>query len=641
MTKHWGKTRVGSSLILCLLASGWSCEEGVDETTVGSYDHVLGVLLGGLGTEISSCTDAGSALSGTTLTLALASGEEAVISVVGGKLKVNGFTCLKDATSNTPLTSSSVTRIVIDGAGSNSVLLDLAPGSFGGIFGPSGGITINAASGMSVGVRGTENSDRYRMAQQAGGADLFLELNGNNAADVRIVGDPGSVVLTLAGGADSFDAQDTLSLTFLGAAIAMGPVLSEPLSVYGGAGADTLEGGNGDDTLDGGEGNDLFQSKAAGGDGADVFQGGAGTDSVDYSNRTAGVTVDIAPDLSADPDDGETLSNEHDDVKSDIENLRGSGEDDVLTGSTQANVIDGNAGADTLSGGPAGSCTFDSDTLNGGTGDDLFEMGALPNCADVVDGAAGRDTASYALRAGNVSVTLDSAANDGAGGESDNVKSTVEVVLGGDGNDALTGGSANDELHGGPGNDFLKGGNGHDTLVGGPGADRLLGEAGDDRFDEATNVDAAYATSMSAFGGQDVIHGGTGNNTCDFRRGGTTAASYSLCFSATADHCAPAFNDGVDGDDLTNCNYVILDGGVDTVTGSVSNDIVDGGGGGDIIDGGPGDDDLYGEAGDDSLLGGAGNDLLNGGDDQLLFSDGGPGADVCLSPNDGNSNCEI
>ncbi len=637
-----GKTRVGSSLILCVLASGWACEDGLDDTPEGSYDSVLGVLLGGLGTEIASCTDAGPALSGSTLTLAVGSGEDAVISVVRSKLKVNGFQCLKDATSNTPLSSSIVTKLVIDCAGSNSVLLDLSPGPFGAIFGPSGGITINAGNGagVSVGVRGTESTDRYRMAQQVSGSDLFLELNGNTGADVRVVGDPSAVVFTLGAGADSFNAQDTASLSFLGTTIATGPVLTEPLSVYGGAGADTLEGGNGDDTLDGGDNNDLFQSNAAGGDGADVFRGGADQDTVDYSSRTAGVTLDIAPGLSADADDGETSANEGDDIESDVENLRGSAQGDVLTGSAQANVIDGNAGADTLDGGPAGSCALDKDSLNGGSGDDLFEMRALPNCADNVDGGAGRDTASYALRAGNVLVSLDSAANDGASGESDNIRATVEVVLGGDGNDSLEGGNANDELHGGPGNDHLEGGNGDDTLLGGPGADRLLGEVGNDLFDEATNVDAAYATPISAFAGQDVIHGGPGQDTCDFRRGGVAAASYSLCFSASASNCAPAFNDGLDGDDLTNCNYVILDGGVDTVTGSVSGDIVDGGGGADNIDGGPGADELYGEAGDDSLVGGTGDDLLNGGADQTLTINGGSGADICLSPNEGNIACE-
>jgi Ca2+-binding RTX toxin-like protein len=342
-----------------------------------------------------------------------------------------------------------------------------------------------------------------------------------------------------------------------------------------------------------------------------------------------------------DADDGETGADEHDDVKADIENLRGGTGDDVLTGSTQSNLINGNGGDDDISGGPAGSnCLLDIDILNGGAGADVFQMGALSNCGDVVDGGADRDTADYELRGSTVVVSIDGIANDG-NPEGDNVKTTVEVVLGGAGDDDIKGGSSNDELHGGPGNDLLRGGTGNDTLAGGPGSDRLLGEAGDDFFDEATVADARYAIATSAFAGQDVIHGGAGANTCDFRRGDLAAATYALCFSATVANCTPAANDGVDGDDLTNCNRLILDGGNDTVLGSDADDIIEGGGGADSINGGPGNDTIFGDAGDDALFGGAGDDTLDGGPDQTLAGDGGPGTDICLAPNTDATACEL
>src|SRR5690606_3247433 len=120
-----------------------------------------------------------------------------------------------------------------------------------------------------------------------------------------------------------------------------------------------------------------------------------------------------------------------------------------------------------------------------------------------------------------------------------------------------------------------------DTLIGGPGNDELHGEAGDDFIDEAMAEDVAGAsaswslplsgddrtvygryedvgaTTPSAFGGQDKLHGGTGNNTCNFRRGNADASQYSLCYSATTAFCTAAFDDGVtatlasEGDDLT------------------------------------------------------------------------------------------
>lgn len=728
-------------------SSVWSCEGPGDDGLEDLDAQLFGDLLEGLGAELTDCTDAGSALSGTTLTVRLAPADDAVVSVASSKLKINGHQC-KASAGGAELTTTLVRRLEIVGAssGTNSVLIDLAPGPFGSLFGPLGGITIDASQGgsLDVGMRGTSTANVFKMAQDAAGSALYMDLGGNGSADVKIVGDPSSIVVSLGAGADTFNAQDTTRLTFLGATLALRAVVSEPLSIYGGAGADTLEGGNGDDLLEGGEDNDTFQTATAGADGADVFQGGAGVDTVDYSNRTAGVTADIDPGhtrafvegaslagkvltagaaltlsvggspitytslgvsgaaailaeleaapgfsavaiarsddrgrlyieaknagasivISSDPqlliggsspstptrsdsaedlrdaDDGTTGADERDDIRSDVENLKGSSANDVLTGSVQPNVLTGNGGDDDLSGGPAGDCTLDKDVLTGGAGNDVFQMGAAPNCGDNADGGLGADVATYALRSGAVSVTLDGAANDGAS-EGDTVRTNIEVVLGGQGADTLLGGNNPDRLHGGPGNDVLRGGAGNDTLTGGTGDDSLFGEAGDDFFDEASALDAAYSTALSAFGGQDILHGGAGANTCDFRRGGSTGASYSLCYSATAQPCARAANDGLDGDDLTNCSRVILDDGADTLIGSDGDDLIEAGAGADVIDGGAGNDRIFGEAGDDELTGGSGGDMLDGGQHQTLASDGGSGDDVCISVSAGSASCEL
>lgn len=741
-TRRW--TGLGSALlVLPIAASASSCDDA-DPVVRGSYDNEFGVLLDALGADIPSCTDAGSALNGTTLTLTLGGDEDAVISAVASKLKVNGHQCLKDAASGVQLTTSMVRQLIVQcaGSGSNSVLIDLAAGPFGALAGPSGGITVHAENGsaVSIGVRGTDGSNRYRMAEAVASSDLYLELSGDNAADVKVIGDPTSVVLTLGAGSDTFNAHDTTSLSFLGPTVLMRAVQSEPLTVYGGPGADTLEGGNGNDILDGGDDRDVFQSDATGSDGADVFQGGAGIDTADYSSRTLGVTVDVDPGYThayvvgasldgktlsagaaltlsvngssitytsagqtggvailaelnadaafnvvasaraddrgqlvieaagagatlailsdtqgligytatrtdspvdlADADDGQTGASENDDVKGDIENIKGGSGDDVLTGNGSSNQIDGGAGNDDLAGGSAGTCSSDVDSLNGGAGDDSFQMGPLPNCADILDGGAGRDTVSYELRADGVTLTLDGRAEDGDG-ENDNVKTGIEVVLGGDGGDLITGSTGNEALHGGPGNDVLRGGVGNDTLIGGPGIDSLFGEVGDDFIDEASATDTAYDDAFNAFGGADVIHGGAGFNVCDYHRGNSTAASYTLCYSATASNCTPAANDGPDGDDLTNCTQLTLDDGADSVVGSASDDVIEGRGGDDSISGGAGNDRLYGEAGDDRLSGDDGADTLDGGSEQSTPSDGGEGGDVCVSVAVGSLSCEI
>jgi Ca2+-binding RTX toxin-like protein len=754
---------LGSGLIVLPLAAGVACEEVDDDPVRDPYANEFGVLLDALGAELPSCVDATGALVDGTLTLALAPGDDCILSVVSGKLKVNGHQCRKAAIVADPdavppvlgvaaveLSTNLVKKLVVEGASgaSNSVLVDLVPGPFGNLFGPIGGITVNAGNGaaVSIGVRGTDAANRFKMAEATTGGELYLELSGDSAADMKVVGDPSSVVLTLGAGGDAFSAQDTQSFTFQGSLVATQAVSVEPITVYGGSGADVLEGGLGNDTLDGGDDNDTFQTDVDGLDGADIYRGGAGSDTIDYSNRTAGVTVDIDPghtrafvegaslygktlnagtaltlsvggggtitytsagqsgttailaelnavpafsavatakaddrarlvieakaddativilsdnqrliggaspstptradtasDL-ADADDGATGADEHDDVRADVENIKGGPGDDVLTGSPSPNLIDGAAGNDDISGGIAGTCATDIDNLNGGVGEDVIELGAAPNCPDVIDGGAGRDIASYALRNGGVTVTLDNANNDGAS-EKDNVKTTLEVVLGGDGNDAITGGTPHDELHGGPGNDVLKGGAGDDTLVGGTGNDSLVGEAGDDYFDEGSSADTAYDKPVSAFDGRDTIHGGVGLNICDYHRGTSTAGTFTLCYSATATACAGASNDGPEGDNLTNCGHLMLDDGADSVTGSDNDDLIEGGGGADTIHGAAGNDRLFGDAGDDRLFGGEGGDALDGGPDQVSGSDGGPGPDICVSVVASSStNCEI
>ncbi|NEU84614.1 cadherin-like domain-containing protein, partial [Nostoc sp. UIC 10630] len=69
---------------------------------------------------------------------------------------------------------------------------------------------------------------------------------------------------------------------------------------------------------------------------------------------------------------------------------------------------------------------------------------------------------------------------------------------------------------------------------------------------------------------------------------------------------------------------------VDSLIGSIGNDIINGGNGNDTIYGGAGDDSLFGENGNDVLYGdglmdgGAGNDTLNGGNgDDTLYGGGG------------------
>ena len=112
---------------------------------------------------------------------------------------------------------------------------------------------------------------------------------------------------------------------------------------YANQGDDVIRGMGGADTEQGGPGNDVLLQDAAA-NGGDVLSGGTGVDRVDYSGRGAAVKVT----LDNRANDG--TGSEGDNVKSDVENVRGGRGADTLTGSSVANTLEGLAGNDVLDG---------------------------------------------------------------------------------------------------------------------------------------------------------------------------------------------------------------------------------------------------------------------------------------------------
>ncbi|MCR3726718.1 Ca2+-binding RTX toxin-like protein [Streptomyces umbrinus] len=168
--------------------------------------------------------------------------------------------------------------------------------------------------------------------------------------------------------------------------------------------------------------------------------------------------------------------------------LKGESGNDVVNGgpSPGSNLLNGGSGTDTLNGG----VTFD--LLIGGPG------------ADRLSGGGGTsDLVSYLDSTAGVFVDIDNAADDGIGGEGDNVLTDVEFVYGSQFGDTLTGGAAGDILSGFGGNDLLLGGAGNDTLVGGAGSDTHNGGAGNDTLDAVDGVS-----------GNDSLNGGANTDTC-------------------------------------------------------------------------------------------------------------------------------
>jgi hypothetical protein len=169
--------------------------------------------------------------------------------------------------------------------------------------------------------------------------------------------------------------------------------------------------------------------------------------------------------------------------------------DAPLMGTSGSDVIRGTSGNDTI------FALDGNDVIFGNAGDDDIDGG--PG-ADDIHGGAGSDSVLYGDRTAPVSVSLDDAANDGQAGEGDNVRSDVENIYGGQGNDTLTGNSAPNLLDGSGGDDVIFDGGGRDRVFGGDGNDTITSFDGvedivdcgpghdtvtADRFDLASNCE--------------------------------------------------------------------------------------------------------------------------------------------------------
>ena len=389
----------------------------------------------------------------------------------------------------------------------------------------------------------------------------------------------------------------------------------------GGRRDDKLFGGDGDDILDGGAGEDMLE----GGYGADMLTGGEDSDTASYSMSMMGVTVRLHSGQAMGGDAegdmwnlSETVEYQDGDEEmqeatvADIENLTGSGNDDILAGDLRDNVIMGGGGDDKIYGGPnpadadkeGNSRLTNADTLHGGGGNDMLF------------GGVGADT-----------------------------------LKGDAGNDMLNGGSGADRLYGGYGSDMIYADT-MDTVINGwvedppedpDNAGTDLTEAQEDpmavdtvsfaRLEDETvgNTGAGGATAViwqlateapnvenvigsqgndniAGTAGKNVIEGGEGGDILD---GGDEEDT--LSYESSDDWIRVTLNDSgaatasrghASGDQASN---------FENVRGSAYDDDITGNNVANKLWGGAGDDDLDGEEENDTLEGGAGADKLDGG----------------------------
>jgi Ca2+-binding RTX toxin-like protein len=147
--------------------------------------------------------------------------------------------------------------------------------------------------------------------------------------------------------------------------------VTAPLSVFGGAGADTITSGAGNDRLSGGLGDDTLVLDTDTQLGSDIVDDAGGNDWLDFSGTT---TVSLLVDI------GSTLTQT---VNANLRlTLMGAALIDAVAGGTGADTIRGNALANILLGNAG------NDSLLGFAGNDLLIGGAG---ADSLSGGAGDD----------------------------------------------------------------------------------------------------------------------------------------------------------------------------------------------------------------------------------------------------------
>ncbi|CAN5190545.1 hypothetical protein BH10PSE4_BH10PSE4_11110 [soil metagenome] len=472
----------------------------------------------------------------------------------------------------------------------------------------------------------------------AGGADTLSggagadTLNGGLGADY-MAGAAGDDVYVVDSVADKvieaanagFDTvRTTLASYTLGAELeGLSSIGVGPFTGTGNSLANRLSGGVAADTLDGGQGADTL----VGGGGDDQLIGGEGSDTAVYAGQRSRYVV------FADGAGGLVV----------VDSLLGGEGVDHLAGIEQLTFADGSFSANAIAQGASLSGSAANDVIIAATGD------------DTLDGGAGDDTLIGGL--GNDVYYVDSLGDhvvEVAGEGYDEIRTSVSLALASDvdveqltllgaANLTLTGNALANKLVGNDGANTLNGGTGADTLVGGKGNDVYLvdnvGEVVTELLNQGTdtvrtslsayqlgaNIENLTFTGTGAFYGignelSNVITGGAGVDTLV---GGAGADTYVIINGKT--QIIEAAGGGID-TVVATVTHVLADnvenlkifgtgsGGVrltgvgnelaNTITGTITDQVIIGMGGDDTLIGGGGSDEFV-------FAPGSGHDVIN------------------------------
>ncbi|WP_300439573.1 LamG-like jellyroll fold domain-containing protein [uncultured Mameliella sp.] len=284
--------------------------------------------------------------------------------------------------------------------------------------------------------------------------------------------------------------------------------------------------------------------------------------------------------------------------------LAGEDGDDTVIGSSSDDRILGGDGNDDLRNAEGSIDVGGTNLMSGGRGDDILRLFSGPGQI-TLSGGPGVDVADFSGFDGPVTLDLSQGGNAGI------QTSGVENLRGSQNGDTLTGNHLGNNLNGQAGNDLIDGGLGNDVLFAGEGLDSLRGGSGNDLL-------------VVGMGGGDM-QGGIGIDTASFgpnQTGELSDGSPDWQPTQTSGQAAIHLKDGIGGfrDLSTGVAHTYTFGGIENVSGSLSDDRLTGDHARNQLSGDAGDDLLVGLGGNDTLSGGDGNDHLVDGIDVPAFA---------------------
>jgi Ca2+-binding RTX toxin-like protein len=333
-----------------------------------------------------------------------------------------------------------------------------------------------------------------------------------------------------------------------------GDILLSIENLIGSSNADILLGDGLDNWIDGGLG-------------ADTIKGQGGVDTLTYENKSAGITVD----LGATATYGYSTEG---DIIIGIENLVGTGFNDILFGDGKDNVFEGGAGADTI----RGQAGIDTITYEHSATAVTVDLGATPTYGYSFDGVSGdvligvENIVGTALNDILLGDGLDNRIEGGAGSDTINGKGGIDTVTYEHSTTAVILNLSATPTYGysfdGVSGDILVG---IENVVGSSLADNLVGDAGNNLFEGGA--------------GSDYINGLGGSDTVTYVNS-ATAISLDLAAAPTYGYSF----DGTSGDILLSIENMIGSSLGDILYGDAQANTIDGGLGSDILKGGLGAD---------------------------------------------------